>query len=123
MRLTGLKILGKTRGTEYNNLTVNYMKILFLMAFICLSFADTTLYHELQGFSENIKLILFANDDWEGDKMLPSNADYTKSCHELDEKYTEVTCMIVDSQNDETVWPLMEKANLARVNTPALMVH
>ncbi len=99
------------------------MKFIFLALLAIALGQPTTLYKELQGFSENIKLILFGNEDWMGDKLLPSNDDHLDLCEEMEDAHPEVTCIYVDAQNDESVWPLMKDANMQRDNLPALMVH
>lgn len=100
------------------------MKFLFATFLFLLTLgAEKTLFQELQGYSQNIKLILFSNDDWEGDKILPSNEDYVDFCEKQEQTHAEVTCIIVDSIKDETVRPLMKKAHILKDNTPALMVH
>jgi len=58
------------------------MKLVFAAVFLfsIVFCQEKTLFQELQGYSQNIKLIVFANDDWEGDKILPSNEDYVNFC-------------------------------------------
>jgi len=66
---------------------------------------------------------VFANDDWEGDKILPSNEEYVNFCEKQEKTHSEVKCIVVDAIKDETVRPLMKKAHILKDNTPTLMVH
>ena len=99
------------------------MKQLILIALLATALCGDTLYEQLKEWTKEIKVIVFANDDWLGDKILPSNDDHIEACEDLEQAHPEVTCIIVDGFNDETVWPLMDDANMVRENTPCIMVH
>jgi len=66
---------------------------------------------------------VFSNEDWEGDKILPSNEEYINFCENQEKQHTEVKCIVVDAIKDETVRPLMKKSNILKDNTPCVMVH
>lgn len=93
-----------------------------LLAVLAIASA-TTLYKELQGFSENVKVVLFGDPDWMGDELLPSNDEHLDACEDLESAHPEVTCIYVDAKNDDTVWPVMKDSHLLKDNLPALMVH
>lgn len=94
-----------------------------LIVLLGMALAGQTLYEQLQEWTKEIKVIVFANEDWLGDKILPSNDDHIQACEDLEKAHPEVTCIIVDGFNDESVWPLMDEAHMLRENTPCIMVH